>query len=168
MGLTKRKRNASKSPVMWSYNTDTQENRSAVKMKMLTEPSYVLEGKSKTSGITWSPPSLGRLKMNTDGAHRPNEHCVGSGIDSAKLHHNDDWGKKKSIHDSWNIIKECRELADKNKITIVHIDGDNANKCADGLANLAIRKQVKYEELEVPPNEIIYHLVSEDAKVKLC
>ncbi|GKF66857.1 hypothetical protein Tco_0193374 [Tanacetum coccineum] len=71
---------------MLSDNTDTQENGSAMKMKMITEPSYVLEGKSKTSGISWSPPPLGRLKMNTDGAHRPNEHHVGSGIDSAKLH----------------------------------------------------------------------------------
>ncbi|GJU37588.1 retrotransposon-related protein [Tanacetum coccineum] len=159
MGLTKRKRNASKNPVMWSYNTDTQENGSAMKMKMITEPSYVLEGKSKTSGISWSPPPLGRLKMNTDGAHRPNEHHVGSGIDSTKLHPTelhgihkglkllDKLGYKGAILET-DIQGAFQELADKNKITIMHIGGDNANKCADGLANLAIRKQVKYEELE--------------------
>ncbi|GKE74308.1 polynucleotidyl transferase, ribonuclease H-like superfamily protein 1 [Tanacetum coccineum] len=146
---------------MLSDNTDTQE----------TEPSYASEGKSQTSGVTWSPPPPGRFKMNTDGSHHHKEEYVGPEIDSAKLHpsgygrilrdHNGKWirgfkgyigvtenqtaelygihkgldlldklgykgailetdckgaheyvtrrdddrGKKKSIHDSWKIIK---------------------------------------------------------------
>ncbi|GJV28538.1 polynucleotidyl transferase, ribonuclease H-like superfamily protein 1 [Tanacetum coccineum] len=213
---------------MLSDNTDTQE----------TEPSFLLhkrhkeeyEGKSQTSGITWSPPPPGRFKMNTDGSHRHKEEYVGPEIDSAKLHpsgyggilrdHNGKWirgfkgyigvtdnqtaelygihkglelldklgykgailetdckgaheyvtrrdedqGNKKSIRDSWKIIKECRKLADKNNIVVLHI-GRDANKCADRLAKSAIKKQGKYEELIVLPDEID-HLVSEDAKLK--
>ncbi|PWA81352.1 polynucleotidyl transferase, ribonuclease H-like superfamily protein 1 [Artemisia annua] len=56
---------------MLSDKKDTQENESAMKMKMIAEPSYVPEGKSRTSNVTWSPPSPGRLKMNTDGTCRP-------------------------------------------------------------------------------------------------
>ncbi|GKB73986.1 polynucleotidyl transferase, ribonuclease H-like superfamily protein 1 [Tanacetum coccineum] len=176
---------------MLSDNIDTQE----------TEPSYASEGKSQTSGVTWSPPPPGRFKMNTDGSHHHKEEYVGPEIDSAKLHHecvlwnslkavlldklgykgailetdckgaheyvtrrDDDRGKKTSIHDSWKIIKECRKLADKNNIVVLHI-GRDANKCADRLAKSAIKKQGKYEELIVLPDEID-HLVSEDAKLK--
>ncbi|GJR90334.1 hypothetical protein Tco_0214345 [Tanacetum coccineum] len=79
----------------------------------------------------------------------------------------DSRGKKKSTHDSWDIIKKCRELADKNNITITLFNRQHAkkrvNKCADKLADIAIEKRVNYKELMVLPNEI-WDLVSEDAK----
>ncbi|GKB73987.1 polynucleotidyl transferase, ribonuclease H-like superfamily protein 1 [Tanacetum coccineum] len=79
----------------------------------------------------------------------------------------DSRGKKKSTHDSWDIIKKCRELADKNNITITLFNRQHAkkrvNKCADKLADIAIEKRVNYKELMVLPNEIC-DLVSEDAK----
>nr|GEZ65924.1 putative retrotransposon Ty1-copia subclass protein [Tanacetum cinerariifolium] len=71
---------------MLSNNTDTQENESAMKIQMITEPSCVLEGKSQTSGITWSPTPRGLFKMNIDGACHPNEvynNTYGDSVDRA-------------------------------------------------------------------------------------
>ena len=72
-------------------------------------------------------------------------------------------GNSPIINGCWDIIIESRQLKLKNDVAIVHIIGDNANQCADKLADIAAKKQGPYLEIRDLPPEIS-HLVVKDMK----
>ncbi|XP_076927919.1 uncharacterized protein LOC143591653 [Bidens hawaiensis] len=57
------------------------------------------------------------------------------------------------IHESWRINQGFKDLAKKNNITIKHIPGKDANRCADRLADIARMEKTRYREIEHLPDD---------------
>lgn len=61
------------------------------------------------------------------------------------------------------IITKCRQLIDENNIDIKLVSED-ANRCADKLAKMAVAKRLSYKEYDFPPDDQLRNLVAKDAK----
>ncbi|KAK9064673.1 hypothetical protein SSX86_016055 [Deinandra increscens subsp. villosa] len=76
----------------------------------------------------------------------------------------DGYGKSEIVRASWPMIMKCRQLADKNGIAINLVHGENANKCADKLANMGIARGEEYVEIKFLPDGLRF-LVEKDAEL---